>query len=117
MINKDKTKTNIWVTFLRIIGKSRHSVERKCFVKYNESFTVKNLKEGAYNIQVVHGTKWRQPLNNISCSGRFSENESVTSWACSKIYNIEKYSQHTYTSLNEPSSTYYDEKQQVMRCK
>lgn len=116
IINNDQTKTDIWVKFLIINGKSAHEMGRKCFVKYNESFTLKNLKEGLYNIEIIHGNNWKQPLDNSSCLGRFALNESVTSWACSKTYNIERFSHHKYISLNEMRNTHYDKELKKLVC-
>ncbi len=116
IINNDQTKTDIWVKFLIINGKNAHEMGRKCFVKYNESFTLKNLKESLYNIEVIHGNNWKQPLDNSSCLGRFALNESVTSWACSKTYNIERFSHHKYISLNETHNTHYDKELEKLVC-
>ena len=73
IINNDVTKTDVWVIFMRAVGSNNYSIERKCFVKYNESFRVRNLKAGEYKLTIKHGNKWKQPLD-FSCQGRFMEN-------------------------------------------
>lgn len=100
--NQDKTKTDIWVTFLKITGPKSFELQRQCFVKHNDSFSVKELQAGDYKLMIEHGNKWKQPLNDYNGQGRFVENNNMeTSYACSKIYTVSKNSTTKFTSYNE----------------
>lgn len=100
IINKDVTKTDIWVSFVRILGKDYYKVERKCFVKYNESYKVKNLEAGDYKLIIKHGTHWKQPID-FSCKGRFIRNNNTNSFGCTNTLTLPKNGSLTFTSTNE----------------
>lgn len=99
--NKDASKTDIWVNFKKIMGEKAYFHQRKCYVKYGDSFTVKNLEKGEYKLSILHGNQWKQPLNNYTCQGKFIENNNIESLGCSKVYTVTNNSHIEFTSTNE----------------
>ena len=103
LINKDISKTDIWVTFMRIKGNNDFIIERKCFVKFNEEFQIKNLEIGDYKLKIIHGNDWKQPID-FSCQGRFIRNYSIELVECSDIYTITQNNNLKFISTNENKS-------------
>ncbi len=100
IVNNDATATDLWCRFFNISKSQYPFLVRECFVKHGESHTVKFLESGDYKLEIIHGTHWRQPLQDTGCSGQFSQNSSVTSMSISKKYSVGKYSVHKYISNN-----------------
>jgi len=124
IFNKDISKTDAWVKFNRIIKEEVNNglvsvttkTERKCYVKYGESFTVQNLPSGKYKLTITHGKIWKQPLDTSNCSGLFMEQASVTNIVCSDEYIFTKFTQHTYT-INNTIHSFFDRKTRKFTCK
>jgi len=100
IINNNDDQTDIWVDFMLIKEGKYYSLERKCFVKYNESFTVKNLKAGTYKLSVQSGNKWKQPID-FSCKGQFVENyKTVSMFGCSRTFELSSTGNISFTTTN-----------------
>ena len=87
-------------------GPNSYSLERKCFVKFNETHIVKNLRVGNYKLSIKHGTDWKQPFDTNLCSGEFTRNRSYTGVTCSKIFKVEKHNNNIYTTTNTQKSEF-----------